>query len=289
MTSLWAFYKKNFIALFGISLVMALITQYISTTIDLTELKQITDPEELLMKMRDFVRPVIIISVISLFFSTILHHYILYHPIDSENSVIRSIIGSLRFFVPYLITMVLFAFFSSFALLLGFVMLVIGLFFAALYILTIYLFILPVMLAEGPNIANTIARTISLAHRKFWSNIGWTAALILLMIVISLVLSGIVLLPFTGSFLKVFINPADSASLIDLAKNPVYIILNSIVSAIIYPALPIFAFILYLNGRAQEEIPSTEDYTYGNDQPDRSEEIYPKSLPGDDDDTEEKS
>ena len=74
------------------------------------------------------------------------------------------------------------------------------------------------------------------------------------MLVISIVLSGIILLPFTGSFIKVFKSPTEAASLADLSRNPFYIILNAVVSALIYPAMPIFAFILYFNGRAMEEV-----------------------------------
>jgi len=287
MNSLWEFYKKHFTALFGISLVMALISQYISTTLNFGELQQITDTQELLSKMRDFIWPVIIISVISLFFSTILHYYVLFNPIDGGNNVLRSTIKSLRYFVPYLITMFLFTFFGSVALLLGFVALVIGALFAALYIVTIYFFILPVMLAEGPSIANTIGRTFLLVHRKFWHNVGWTAVFILVMLVISIVMSGLMLLPFTGSFIRVFKSPTEAASLADLASNPVYIILNAIVSALIYPAMPIFAFILYFNGRSREEVQTIEGYTEddnSNDQNVRIEDLYSKPLPENEDD-----
>ena len=292
INTLWEFYKKNFVALFGISFIMALISQYISTNINIGELQQITDPQELLIKMRDFIWPVIIISVISLFFSTILHYYVLFNPVDSENNILRSSIRSLRYFVPYLITMILFTFFGSIALFLGFIALVIGMFFAALYIATIYFFILPVMLAEGPSVANTIGRTFLLVHRKFWHNIGWTAVFILLMLVISIVLSGLILLPFTGSFVKVFKSPDEAASLVDLTRNPVYILLNAVVSALIYPAMPIFAFILYFTGRAREDVQifgDLSDDDKNNEQKLRIEDLYSKPLPENEDERELKS
>jgi hypothetical protein len=287
INSLWEFYKKNFAALFGISLIMALVSQYISATINIGELQQITDPQELLLKMRDFIWPVIIISVISLFFSTILHYHVLFNPINSGNNVLRSSLKSLQYFMPYLITMILFTFFGSIALFLGFVALIIGALFAAIYLVTIYFFILPVMLAEGPSIANTIGRTFLLVHRKFWHNVGWTSVFILLMLVISIVLSGIILLPFTGSFIKVFKSPTEAASLADLSRNPFYIILNAVVSALIYPAMPIFAFILYFNGRAMEEVQNEESYKEGdgsNEQNVRIEDLYSKPLPENEDD-----
>jgi len=275
ISSLWEFYKKKFFGLFAVSIVLAFTSQYLSTMIDISELQAITDPQELLLKMRDFLWPVILISVVSLFFSTIMHYYVLYNPLDAENNLLSCAIKSLRFFVPYLILMILFVFFGSFALLLGLVVLVIGILFAALYLFTFYLFILPVMMVEGPSIANTIGRTFSLVHRRFWPNIGWTAVFILIMLVISVMMSGLVLLPFTGSFMKGFVNPGNASSLADITARPLYIILNAIISALVYPAMPIFACILYLNGRAREEsLASSEIPKDDNEGKVRIEDLY---------------
>ena len=256
MTALWEFYKHKFFPLFITSFIMSLIMQYASTLINFKELYSITDPQALILKMKDYIWPMIFVSVINLLFITILHYYVIYNPVDSGNNMFRCAVKSMRYFIPYLIIMILLTFFSAFALLIGFVALVIGAFFAALYIMVIFLFILPVMLVEGPNIGSTISRTISLAHRNFWSNIGWTAVFVVILIVLSLILSGIILLPFTGSFLKSIINPSDVAALAETVSNPVYIVLNALVSAIILPLLPIFACILYFNGRAREEVQS---------------------------------
>jgi hypothetical protein len=148
--------------------------------------------------------------------------------------------------------MVLLAFAGSFVLALGLVVFIIGVFFSIIYIMMVSFFILPVMMAERINIAGTISRTISLSHRNFWSNIGWTAVFLLLYIIISLVLSGIIMIPFSGSFIKTIINPQDASKIIDLTINPVFIILSAMVNALTIPLIPIFAYILYFNGRARE-------------------------------------
>lgn len=278
MSSVWEFYKKKFFPLFIISFIMSLITTYISASINLTELQSITDPQEFLVKMKDFIKPMLLISLISLFFSTIIQYYIIYNPLDQENNIFRCIINSLRYFIPYLIIMILLAFFGSFALLLGLIVLIIGILFSALYIVTLYLFFLPVLMVEGPSIANAISRTFTLMHRNFWTNIGWTAVFIIIMLVASVLLSGLALLPFSGNFLKVFTNPQDVTALVDLATNPIYIILNSIVSALIYPAMPVFACILYFNGRAREEIQGIEgSQRDGTQEKPRIEDLYSKS------------
>jgi len=253
MSSLWEFYKKKFLALFIISFVMSLVMQYASTLVNIKELSAITDPMILLEKVKGFIIPILVISLINLLFTTILQYFIIFNPVDSENTIFISIVKSLKYFVPYLIIMVFLAFAGTIAIVLGIFVLIIGAFFAMLYIVTLYLFILPVMMVEGTNIGSTITRTIKLAHKNFWSNIGWVAVFIIIMLVISVVFSGIILLPFTGSFIKTIVNPEDASKLVDVASKPLFIILSAIVSAFTLPVMPIFACILYFNGKAGEE------------------------------------
>jgi len=253
MSSLWEFYKKKFLALFIISFVMSLVMQYASTLVNIKELSAITDPMILLEKVKGFIIPILVISLINLLFTTILQYYIIFNPVDSENTIFISIVKSLKYFVPYLIIMVFLAFAGTIAIVLGIFVLIIGAFFAMLYIVTLYLFILPVMMVEGTNIGSTITRTIKLAHKNFWSNIGWVSVFIIIMLVISVVFSGIILLPFTGSFIKTIVNPEDASKLVDVASKPLFIILSAIVSAFTLPVMPIFACILYFNIKAREE------------------------------------
>jgi|GEM_PF-192656 len=253
MNSLWEFYKKKFLALFIMSLVMSLVLQYASSLVNMKELSSITDPMVLLEKIRSLLLPILIISLINLFFTTILHYYVIFNPINNENTVFTSIINSVKYFIPYLIIMILLAFAGSIAIILGIFVLIVGAFFAMLYVVTLYLFILPVMMIEGANIGSTITRTIKLVHRNFWSNIGWVSVFIIIMLVVSVIFSGIILLPFTGSFVKTILNPEDATKLIDVTSKPLYIILSAIVSALILPLMPIFACILYFNGKAGEE------------------------------------
>lgn len=252
MNSLWEFYKKNFLTLFISCLAMSLVMQYASTMINMKELSSITDPMILLGKIKDLLLPIFLISVINLLFSTILQYYVLFNPV-SGTSIFTSIIRSLKYFIPYLIIIVLLAFAGSIAIVLGVFVLVVGAFFAMLYVVTIYLFILPVMMVEDKNIGATITRTLSLTHRHFWSNIGWVAVFIILMLVISVIFSGLILLPFSGSFLKNILNPDDAGKMVDVASNPIFIVLSAIVSALTLPLMPIFACILYFNGKAGEQ------------------------------------
>jgi hypothetical protein len=260
MNSLWEFYRSRFIALFLISLVMSGIIQYATTFIDFSEIKNLAgadpssfDPDKLISMFRPLLIPMVLLTVVSLLFSTILHYYILHNPVESDSTIVASILKSLKYFIPYLIIIVFFVLFAAFAILLGLMVLIIGVFFSIAYVALLSFFILPVMMVEENDIGRTMVRTIRLSHSSFWSNLGWTVVFIILYLIISMVLSGIVLIPFTGSFIKTFANPQDTSTITNLSSDPLFIILSSAVNALTLPLFPIFAYILYFNARARED------------------------------------
>ncbi|HKK43564.1 MAG TPA: hypothetical protein VJ963_14200 [Bacteroidales bacterium] len=281
MSSLWEFYKKYFIPLFITSFAMSLVIQYATTLFNFQDLQTATDPAVMLDKLRQMIVPILLISLINLLFTNILQYYVLYNPLDRSNNIFISAIKSLKFFIPYLIIMILLAFAGGIAVFLGFFVIVIGAFFAMLYVMTIYLFILPVLMIEGPNISNAIPRTLKLAHKNFWHNIGWVAVFLILMIVISIILSGIILLPFTGSFIKSIVNPQAATDIMDKAKSPLFIILSALVSAVTLPLMPIFSAILYFNGRASEEQQAVIIETVPEEPTLRVEDLYAKPYADD--------
>jgi hypothetical protein len=253
MSSLWQFYKKRFVVLMIASFIMSLGIQLLSLNFDLKGLQSITDPMEMLEKMKGMIMPMLLISLASLLFTVILQYYVIYSPVDDNVNIFNSIYKSLKYILPYLVILILLAFFGSFAIMLGLLALIIGVFFSLLYLMTIYMFILPILMVEGNNIANAISRTIKLSHKGFWSNIGWVTVFLLILIVISVLASAIVAIPFTGSFLKMIANPDAASEAINYMYNPVFIILTSLVNALTFPLMPIFAAILYFNGRAKED------------------------------------
>ncbi|MEI6050281.1 MAG: hypothetical protein WCS03_15365 [Bacteroidota bacterium] len=281
MSSLWEFYKKKFLSLFTISVVMSLVMQYASTFVDIKEMQTVTDPMIMLEILKGYLVPILIISLVNLLFTTILQYYIIYNPLNSENNIFVSILKSLKYYIPYLIIMVLLAFAGSIAIVLGVFVLIIGMFFAMLYVITLYLFILPIMMMEGIDIGNTISRTIKLAHRNFWSNIGWVSVFIIIILVVSVIFSAIVLLPFTGGFLKAILNPENAADLVDVTKNPLFIILSAVVNALTLPVMPIFACILYFNGRASEEQGQTATRLNTENEKVKVEDLYAKPYSDD--------
>jgi len=282
MNSLWNFYKKHFIVLFITSFVMSLAIQYASTIIDLKDLQSTTDPMVLLEKLKEFIVPMLIISLVNLLFNTILQYYIIYKPLDQNINIFESTMKALRYYIPYLIIMVFLVFFGSIAIVLGIFALIVGAFFAAIYITTLYLFILPVMMVEGPDILKTIKRTFTLTYKNFWSNLGWVSVFLTIMIVISVILSAIILIPFSGSFIKTLVNTQDAAEVINYTTNPIFLFLSAITGALTMPLMPILACILYFNGRATEDNQkkTISEYAPENDKV-RVEDLYAKPYSDD--------
>lgn len=281
LSSLWEFYKKNFVTLFVISLAMSLLTQYTSSLVNMKELQSVNDPMLMLEKMKGFLIPILIIFLISLLFNTIMQYYIIYNPVNKENTILVSIFRSLKYFIPYVIVMILLAFAGTIAIVLGIFVLIIGAFFAMLYVVTVYMFILPVMMAEDQNIGGTISRTLKLAHKNFWTNIGWVSIFIIIMLVVSVVLSGIILIPFTGSFIKTLIHPENASEIIDYTTKPLFIILSALVSAFTLPVMPIFACILYFNGKAGENQAQPANPVDPDSNKVRVEDLYAKPYSDD--------
>lgn len=287
MNSLWEFYTKRFLVLFLTSFAMGLILQYLSSLIriDLGDYQSF-NMDEMMAKIREFMWPMLIVSLVSLLFTTILHYYVIFNPLDSGDNIFRCIVKSLRYFIPYLLIMIMLVFVGSFALFLGLILLVIGALFAAIYIMTLYLFILPVMMVEGPDIAATIGRTIKLVHSGFWSNLGWTAVFVIIILVITTILSGIILLPFTGTFFSAVTNPEEAPNVMEMTSKPLYIILSALLNGLTLPLMPLFGCILYFNGRAHEDHQVFDEYREDdNSGKVRVEDLYAKPVPED----EEKS
>jgi hypothetical protein len=288
MSSIWAFYKGKFLSLFVIALVMSLVLQYASSMINFKEIQSTTDPLVLLEKMKELLVPFLILSLINLFFATIFQYYIIYNPLSNDNNILVCLLKSLKYFIPYLVVIIILAFVGTIAIVIGTLALIIGAFFAALYIMTLYLFILPVMIIEGPNIGNTISRTLKLAHKNFWTNIGWVAVFLIILIVISVLFSAIILLPFTGSFLKSILKPESGQTMADFASKPLFIILSAFTGALTLPLMPIFSCVLYFNARAgEEQSQNTAPVSPENDRV-RVEDLYAKPYSDDHPDNPDK-
>ena len=275
INSLWDFYRNNFVKLFAMSLVMAAILQY-AATFYVASLQNETDISVLMEKLRELMVPIGIIAVINIFFSVVIQHYIVFNPLDENSSILNSILSSFRYLFPYLIIFILLSIFGVTAIALGAVALIIGAVFAVIYVITLYMFILPIMMIEGTDIYHTIIRTFRLAYKNFWTNFGWVAVFLTLFILISIIISALILIPFSGNFLRSIFNPDEAVNFAEISKTPLYIALSIIAGAITMPLIPMLSTLLYLNGRAKEDVDMQKHNAVNEEKKITVEDLYAK-------------
>ena len=273
MTMLWSFYKKYFIGLYLISVVMTLLSSIFAAGIDVAALQSTTEPSELLELMKGMAGPYMLIILVSLVIGVLLHAWVMEKPISDGDFVSSLLRKSLIALIPYLAVMIVISIIAVVLITIGLVLLVLPGLFAIFYISTVMIFAMPVTLMESRNPLTVISRSFTLVHKNFWPNIGWVAVVTLIILVISLVIGALVMLPFTGTFIRSMTNPSEVSSMLELSRKPLYIIFSALSTSLITPVLPIFAFILYFRNRGDEvavEI-STETNTAV-----RVEDLYPK-------------
>jgi len=276
MSSLWSFYTKNFLVLFLTTFVFNLAMRFLYSTIDFTQFMSMTDPFEMIETMKQWTLPMLGMVAISFLMMVILQYYVMYKPVDDTVNIFNSTYKSLKYLPTYFILMILFMIFASVAMVAGLIVFIIGILFSILYIYMIYVFILPTLMAEGNNIGNSIGRSFTLSHRHFGPNLGWTAIILLIVIVSTIILSSLILLPFSGGFLKMLTNPENAMDAMSFMSNPWYIGLSALAGALFTPVLTIFSAIIYFNARAREnDTHTTVENTYDPGQV-KVEDLYAK-------------
>ena len=255
MDSLWNFYKSHFLVLFLISFIFSLGANMFSITIDTENIMQLAYDEDL-TAMRDMMRQIALmmlpVVLITLYGYVFLSVYILQSP-EQGNTYGRYFIDSWKYFLTFIIITILFIPVSILALGAGLLALLIGVLFSVVWLVALFAFILPLLMTEGNDISNAILRSFRLLHRHFGSNLGWTAVIIVILLIVSIVISGLALIPFAGTFLQTMANPEEAVDLVEMAKNPVFLVFSSALNALVMPVFPIFAFVLCFNSQARED------------------------------------
>jgi|WetSurMetagenome_2_1015567.scaffolds.fasta_scaffold01240_5 hypothetical protein len=266
----WNFYKKNFVFLFIISLASALITSVITSNVDISKLHPSPNLDEILAFYTSNMIPILEYVLESIIFSVFLTVYVIEKPVGETFSLGKYLKKSITIIVPYLIALIFLAIPGVMLVSLGMFALVLPGIFAAFYVFTVGLFLLPVLIVEGINPSNALMRSLALTHRKFWINIGWVTIVMVLLLIFSFVITALIKVPFTGTLIKSIQDPGTG---IELAKNPLFIGLTSVADALIAPVYPILAAILYFSN-AQESY--SEQVISADENRVRVEDLYPK-------------
>ena len=273
MTKLWDFYKKYFVGMYIISVILALLTNLASAGIDASMIQTVSDPEEMIQILKGMAGPYALVIVISLVFGVILHAWVLERPLGEPGFPVTLLKKAAVALVPYLLVMIVMGTIGIILTAFGLVLLILPGFFAMFYIATVTMFSLPLTLAESRNPGQVLTRSFTLAHRNLWPNMGWVIVVMLIVLVISLVIGALLMVPFTGTFLKSFSNPEEATALLDISRNPVYIALSSLATALVTPVFPILAFILYFRNRLDD----VQEITVDDDEEGlKVEDLYPR-------------
>jgi hypothetical protein len=275
MTKLWAFYKKYFVGMYVISVAMGLLSGIVTSRFDMSSLysEYTGDPEQVLEMMKGMVVPYSLLLTVTFVFGVLLHAWILEKPLGKENTILKVLKSSLIALIPVLIVLIVFGIAGAMLTTIGLVLLVLPGLFAMVYISTVAIFSLPVTLIETRNPGSIISRSLSLAHNKFWPNIAWVLVLALIVIVIAIVIGGLVMLPFSGTFIKAIADPENATAMLEMAKNPLYIGLSAFATALVTPVFPILAFIMYFSNN---EGNPADTVALQDENKVRVEDLYPR-------------
>ena len=249
----WQFYKKWFTPMYSISFIMALITSVLSSRIDLSSLQSTTDIAVMMESVKSFLGVYVVIMLIALFFNTLLQYFIIMKPIDENFSIIDAVGKVLsKYFLPLLIVFVVLFVFAMLAMMVGALVFFVGILFAIPYVVLFFAMATPLMMIEGTGISETISTLFKLVHNRFWPNMGWISVYIVLITFFSFIVSTLVMLPFSGSVFGSMFDPEAAAEAVKITRNPSFVILSSLTSAITTPLLPILGLVLYFNNSDRE-------------------------------------
>ena len=249
----WEFYKSRFVPLYSISFIMALIVSIVSSRIDISGMQNTTDITVMLGSLRSAFGVYMIVMLISLFFNTLLYYFVINENREEEFNFIEASVKVIsRYYLPLLIVFIVLAVFALVAMMLGALVFIVGLFFAIPYVMIFFAIVTPIMMIEDIGIGDTLSRVFTLAHKRFWSNMGWISVFIVLVFFFSFIVNALIMLPFTGSLFRSLTDPAAATEAMEIAKKPAFILLTSLTSAITTPFLPIIGVVLYFNNRSAE-------------------------------------
>lgn len=251
------FYGKHFLSLYLIAFVCNLIIQFFSSQIDYSQIMlDPYDPD--LDVLMGFMGQMVGIVLVSILFSIILNLFLFYYVIQRELQPERStlsLLGSaiVEQGIPFLVISLVFGILMFFGVFIGVFLFIIGALAAALYVGTVITFAGPNLITEKKGLGTALGRSFDLAHRQFWSSLGYILVMVILLIIVGLLLSSVLLAPFAGSFFKMMSNPGDVSGFFETATSPWYIVLAAAVGSLTAPVFPIFATALYFKVKKSED------------------------------------
>ncbi|OFX86773.1 MAG: hypothetical protein A2W99_06840 [Bacteroidetes bacterium GWF2_33_16] len=254
ISNVFSTYFRNFLPLFIISFVGVFIVQLFIYSTGFYDVLNDFDPAivegNLGFFMKLILKMMLIMIVVYGILNAFLINYLFVKDIDSNVSFTSILGDSLRKFSVHMVFfMILTMIIIMVGMIFGVIVFVVGMLLAALYLGSVLISGCSVVVVEQKNAFDAIGRSFSLSHKDFWQSLGSFVLFVLIMILISIVLSAVVAIPVVIMF---FDKLGETGSIFEAFNLKLYdigiwsAIINSFVSALIYPLYAIFSLVLYL-------------------------------------------
>ncbi|MFO7940769.1 MAG: hypothetical protein R6U66_13565 [Bacteroidales bacterium] len=249
-------YKKLFLPLFLYSFVGLLLIQSLLFVTGFSEFFQNLNPREMEdpAMISNFMRQMIWVVLISLVAYSLLNVTLLNYVERygrNQSLLVTTVLGEAarKYFLHFLFFILLATVMIVLGTMIGIIAIIVGAFVAALYLGTVLIPGGGIIVAEHTNAFETIGRAFQLTHKNFWVAVGSVVLYLLIMLLISLVLSAIIMIPFVIIFFQSV--GAGDMSFAEMFQPANYnigagmILLNAVTGAITYPITAIFSVVLY--------------------------------------------
>jgi len=188
-----------------------------------------------------------------------IHYFIIYQYTDPEKSHFSLFVEAIKkFALPYLLIILIIGIILTVSMTIGLFLLIVGMLVALLYFGTIFLPVTPILIVEKEDPIVTISRCFKLGHLDFWPTLGALIVISILIMVASMILSAIAMAPFSIDMFRL-LNPNTVLEMLESGESmlsfitPGFVLVSSIVNAITFPIIPIFAVLVYFKLKYKED------------------------------------
>ncbi len=255
-------YRKFFGWLFFYSFLFLLLMNVVSGSLiadKFQNLEQIADHPELITGIFSSLGKYLFVFWLaySLYY-LFLHYFIIVKYLEPEKSHGVMFMDILKkYYLKYLIITLLASMIIGLGTMIGILALIIGSVVAAIFLGVCLVPITPILIVEETGIWETIKRSFRLVLKDFWQILGFLIIFYLIYMLFSLIFGAIAMAPYAGGFFFNMLHPAEDTSAatnsFQLLNQPVYLILNSLLTALITPLVPVFTVLIYFHLKFKED------------------------------------
>jgi len=262
--ALYRIYKKNFWPLFLLSLAGTLIVYLFAFSFGPYQIPSQAIPDPGPGDIAHFLTLFSLILVVGLLVYTFVYLAILYWVYRRQEKETRSAWSvfaeaARKYYFRFLLLVILVSLIFIVGSVIGLLIFFIGIILALAY-LGVSLYVAgPALIVENASPGDAIWRSFTLTHKDFWMSLGLVVVLFVITVVIQFVLMALVALPGAIVFISQVASEGGASGWLspDISSfwsgfGVIGIILNSAVSALVMPLMPIFAMILYYRLRYHE-------------------------------------